>query len=180
MSISKKKFSLSNQGEIQQYCYLGDQNNEVITTRQLLAVDWFALLRSDYVEEWYELSVSKYIVKNSTVKCLHKECCNVDDNKTREYHVRPLSESNQCLYDTAFHRFAELRCDLKSLHRLKSAQYIVRIESGLKNNPWVFFKYTYMKLNAIGGLSSMFMRRLCVRDSKSIENVWPDNTHKMS
>jgi hypothetical protein len=42
-------------------------------------------------------------------------------------HVRLMSESDQCLYDTTFHRFWEL-------HRLKNAQYIVRIEGGLKNN----------------------------------------------
>jgi hypothetical protein len=42
-------------------------------------------------------------------------------------HVRLMSESDQCLYNTTYHRFWEL-------HRLKNAQYIVRIKGGLKNN----------------------------------------------
>jgi hypothetical protein len=89
----------------------------------------------------------KYIVKNSTVKYpwFDRELHNVDNNKKKAYtkyskeletlHVRPMSNSNQCLYYTALHRFRELRRDFKSLHPLKYAQFIVRIEDGLKNTP---------------------------------------------
>jgi hypothetical protein len=49
-------------------------------------------------------------------------------------HVRLMSELDQCFYDTAFPRFRELRRDFKSLHRLKYAQYIARIEGGSKNS----------------------------------------------
>jgi hypothetical protein len=76
------------------------------------------------------------------------------------------------LYDTAFRRFRDLRRDFKSLHRLKYAQYIVRIESGLKNNPRGFFKYADMKRNASGYLSSMFLGSDCFRDSQSIANLF--------
>jgi hypothetical protein len=102
---------------------------------QLSAVDWSDL----FGDECFELYVPKYIVKNCTVKYpwFDKELQNVDNNKmkTHKYlkefktlHVRPMSQSDQCLYDTAFRRFRELRRDFKSLHRLKYAQYIVRIE----------------------------------------------------
>jgi hypothetical protein len=67
-----------------------------------------------------------------------------------------MSESDQCLYDTASRRFRELRRDFKSLQRLKYAQHIVRIEGGLKNNPRGFFKYADMKRIASGYPSSMF------------------------
>jgi hypothetical protein len=72
-----------------------------------------------------------------------KKLHNVDNNKTKAhkylkdfetFHVRPMFELDQCLYDTVFHRFWELRPNFKSLHCLKYAQYIVRIEGGLKNN----------------------------------------------
>jgi hypothetical protein len=38
-----------------------------------------------------------------------------------------MSDSDKCLYDTAFRRFQELN---RTLHRLKYAQYILRIEDG--------------------------------------------------
>jgi hypothetical protein len=87
-------------------------------------------------------------------------------------YVRPMSESDQCLYDTAFHRFRELRRDFKGLHRLKYAQYIVRIEGGLKNTPRGFFKYADMKHNASGYPSSMFLGSNCAQDSQSIANLF--------
>jgi hypothetical protein len=134
---------------------------------QLSTVDWSDLLRGDYVNECvrkfydaiydcFELFVPKYIVKYGTVKYpwFDRELHNGDNNKTKAHkylkgfetlHVRSMSESDQCLYDTAFRRFRELRRDFKSLHRLKYAQYIVRIEGGLKNNPQEFFKYADIK-----------------------------------
>jgi hypothetical protein len=87
-------------------------------------------------------------------------------------HVCPLSESDQCLYDTAFHRFRELMGDFQSLHRLKYAQYIVRIESGLKNNPRGFFMYADMKRNASGYPSSMFLGSNCAWDSHNIADLF--------
>jgi hypothetical protein len=93
-----------------------------------------------------------------------RELYNVDNYKTKSHkylkkfetlHVRPMSESDQYLNDTAFHRFRELRRDFKSLHRLKYAQYIVRIEGGLKNNPRGCFKY---------------VGNDCARNSQSIAN----------
>jgi hypothetical protein len=86
-------------------------------------------------------------------------------------HVRPMSELDQCLYDTAFRRFWELRRDFMTLNRLKYAQYIMRIEGGLKNNPRGFFKYADMKRNASGYSSSMFLGNDCARDSQSIANL---------
>jgi hypothetical protein len=101
----------------------------------------------------------------------------IDNNKTKAHkylkefeNVRPMSESDQCFYDTAFHRFRELRRDFKSLHRLKYAQYIVRIEGSLKNNPRGFFKYADMKRNASSYPSSTFLGSDCARDSQSIAN----------
>jgi hypothetical protein len=87
-------------------------------------------------------------------------------------HVRLMSESDQCLDDTGFRRFRELRRDFKSLHLLKYAQYIVRIESGLKKIPRRFFKYADMKHNATGYPSSMFFGIDCARDSQSIANLF--------
>jgi hypothetical protein len=92
----------------------------------------------DAINECFELYVPKYIVKDSTVKYswFDRELHNVDNNRTKAhkylrefqtFHVRPMSESDQCLYDTALRRFRELRRDFKSLHRLKYAQYIVRV-----------------------------------------------------
>jgi hypothetical protein len=108
---------------------------------QLSAVDWPDLLRNDCIDECvqkfygaifecFEVYVPKYIVKDSTVKCscLTGHFHNVDNNKTKAHkylkefetvHIRPISESDQCLYD------------FKSLHLLKYAQYIVRIETCL-------------------------------------------------
>jgi hypothetical protein len=103
-------------------------------------------------------SALKFMFRN-TLKYpwFDRELYNVDNYKTksRSLHVRPMSESDQCLNDTAFHRFWELRRDFKSLHRLKYAQYIVRIEGGLKNNPRGCFKY---------------VGNDCARDSQSIAN----------
>jgi hypothetical protein len=110
-----------------------------------------------------------------------RELHNVDNNRTKAHkhlkefeslHVRSMSESDQCLYDTALHRFRELRRDFKSLHRLKYATYIVRIESGLKNNPRGFFKYADIKRNASGYPSSMFLGSDCARDSQNIANLF--------
>jgi hypothetical protein len=98
---------------------------------------------------------------------------NVDNNKTKAhkylkeietFHVRPMSESDQCLYDTAFRRFRELRHEFKSIYGLKYAQHIVRIEGGLKNNPRGFFKYAVMKRNASGYPSSMFLGSNCAKE----------------
>jgi hypothetical protein len=72
-----------------------------------------------------------------------------------------MSKSDQCLYNTAFRRFWELRRDFKSLNRLIYAQNIVRIVGGLKNNLREFFKYANMKRNASGYPSSMFLRNDC-------------------
>jgi hypothetical protein len=83
-----------------------------------------------------------------------------------------MSESDQCLYDTAFHRFRELRPNFKSLHRLKYVQYIVRIERGLKNNLRGFFRYADMKHNASGYLTSMFLGNDCAWGSQSIANLF--------
>jgi hypothetical protein len=83
-------------------------------------------------------------------------------------HVRPMSESDQYLYNTAFRRFRELMRDFKRLHRLKYAQYIVRIEAGLKKNSQGFFKYADRKLNASGYPSSKFFGSDCTRDLQSI------------
>jgi hypothetical protein len=91
----------------------------------------------DAINECFELYVPKNIVKDSTVKYhwFDRELHNVDNNPTKAHkylrefqtlHVRPMSESDQCLY-TAFRRFRELRRDFKSLHLLKYAQYIVRV-----------------------------------------------------
>jgi hypothetical protein len=70
----------------------------------------------------------------------------------------------------AFHRFRELRRDFKSLHRLKYAQYNVRIEGGLKNNTRGIFKYANMKRNASGYPSSMFLGTDCAQASQRIAN----------
>jgi hypothetical protein len=112
-----------------------------------------------------------------------------------------MSESDQCLHDTAFRRFWELRRNLKSLHRLKYAQYIMRIEGGLKNNPREFLKYADLKRNAGGYSSSIFLGNDYAQDSQSIANLFagffqslylrddlildsdlptPDDGHKMS
>jgi hypothetical protein len=110
-----------------------------------------------------------------------RELHNVDNNKTKAHkylkefetlHVRPMSELDQCFYDTAFPRFRELRRDFKSLHRLKYAQYIARIGGGSKNNLRGFFKYADMKRNASGYPSSMFLGSDCARDSQSIANLF--------
>jgi hypothetical protein len=81
-------------------------------------------------------------------------------------HVRPMSESDQCLYDTALGR------DFKILHRLKYAYSIGRIEGGWKNNPQGFVKYADMKRNASGYPLSMFLRSDCARVSQSIANLF--------
>jgi hypothetical protein len=112
-----------------------------------------------------------------------RELHNVDNIKTKAhkyfkefetFHVRPMSESDQCLYDTAFRRFRELRHDFKCLHRLKYAQYIVCIEGGLRNNPQGFFKYAVMERNASGYPSSMFLGSDCARDSQNIANLFAE------
>jgi hypothetical protein len=79
-----------------------------------------------------------------------------------------MSELDQCLYNKALHRFWVLRRGFKSLHRLKYFQYIVRIESSLKNNTQGYFKYADIKRNASGYPSSMFLRGDFARNSQSI------------
>jgi hypothetical protein len=132
----------------------------------------------DAIYECFEIYVPKYIMKNCT-PWFDKELHNVANNKTKAHkyltefetlHVRPMSESDQCLYDTAFRPFWELMRDFKSLHRLKYAQYIVRIEGGLKKIPRGFFKYAYMKRYASGYASSIFLGNDCAPDSQSIAN----------
>jgi hypothetical protein len=129
------------------------------------------------------LYVPEYIVKNSTVKYpwFDRELQNVDNNKTKAHkyykefetlHVRPMSESDQCLCDMVFRRFQERRRDFKSFYHLKYAQYIVRFEGGLQNNPRGFFKYADMKRNASGYPSAMFLRNDCARDSQSIAKLF--------
>jgi hypothetical protein len=84
-----------------------------------------------------------------------------------------MSESDQCTtwLSAVFGNFCYV---FKSLHRLKYAQYIVRIEGGLKNNPRGFFKYADMKRNASGYPSSMFLRNDSARDSQSIANLFAE------
>jgi hypothetical protein len=115
---------------------------------------------------WFDIDREFHKVDNNQTKT-HKYL-----KKIETFHVRPMSKSNQCLYDTVFHRFRELRRNFKGLHRLQCAQYIVRIEGGLKNNPRIFFKYADMKRCASGYPWSIFLGSDCARDSHSIANLF--------
>jgi hypothetical protein len=136
---------------------------------QLSAVDRSGLVRSDCADECvqsYDV-IPKYIVKNSTVKYpwFDRELHNVDNNKTK---------AHKYLKDIAFCCFREFMSEFNCLHRLKYAQYIVRIEGGLKNNPRGFFKYADMKCNADGYPSSMFLGNDCAQDTQSIANLFAE------
>jgi hypothetical protein len=53
-------------------------------------------------------------------------------------------------YDAASKRFRDLRGAFEGWHRLKYAQYIERVEVGLKSNPRCFIKIANLKRNFSG------------------------------
>jgi hypothetical protein len=84
-----------------------------------------------------------------------------------------MSESDQCLYDTAFYRFRELCHDFKILHRLKYVQYIVRIEGRFaKLSSRIFQVCRHEAYYASGYPSSVFLRNDCARDLQSIADLF--------
>jgi hypothetical protein len=50
-------------------------------------------------------------------------------------YTRPMTELQQYEYDAVSQRFPDLIDAFKEMHRLKYAQYIERIEAGLKCKP---------------------------------------------
>jgi hypothetical protein len=56
-----------------------------------------------------------------------------------------MTELQQCEYDAASQRFFVLRGAFKGMHRLKYAQYIERVEAGLKSNTCCFFNFANLK-----------------------------------
>jgi hypothetical protein len=144
---------------------------------QLSAVEWSDLLRGDYVDECVqEFYLPKYIVKNSTVKYpwFDRELHNVDNDKTKAH--KHLKKLKLFIFARCLNRISACTTRLStvfgnlgatlSLHRLQYAQYIMRIEGGLKNKLRGFFKCADMKRNAI------FLENDCARDSQSIGNLF--------
>jgi hypothetical protein len=54
------------------------------------------------------------------------------------------------------------------MHRLKYAQYIERIEAGLKSNHRCFFKFTNLWRNSSGYPSAMFLGDTCAHNAQEI------------
>jgi hypothetical protein len=93
-----------------------------------------------------------------------KELRNLDNIRTKSHkyikklgkiYIRPMTELQQCEYDAALQRFRDLRGAFKGMHRLKYAQYIGRVEAGLKSNRHCFFKFVNLKRNSSGYPSAM-------------------------
>jgi hypothetical protein len=72
-------------------------------------------------------------------------------------YMPPMTELQQYEYDAASLRFRDLRGAFKGMHCLKYAQYIERIEAGLKSKPSCFFKFANLKRNSSGYPSAMFL-----------------------
>jgi hypothetical protein len=68
--------------------------------------------------------------------------------------------------------FKKVRGAFKGMHRLKYAQYIERIEAGLKSNPRSFFKFANLKRNSSGYPFAMFLGDTCVRNAQEISNLF--------
>jgi hypothetical protein len=54
------------------------------------------------------------------------------------------------------------------MHRLKYAQYVERVEVGLKSNPRCFFTFANLKRNSSGNPSAMFLGGTCARNAQEI------------
>jgi hypothetical protein len=145
---------------------------------QLAVVDWCALFSDlgihDCVEKFYiiirecfDRFVPFYYSVDSENRQLwfDKELRNLENIRTKSHkymkgfekiYIRPMTELQQYEYDAALQRFRDLRGAFKGMHRLKYAQYIERIEAGLKSNPRCLFRFANLKLNSSGYPSAMF------------------------
>jgi hypothetical protein len=80
-------------------------------------------------------------------------------------YIRPMIELQQCEYDAASQRFRDLRVAFKEMYRLKYAQYVERVEAGLKSNTRCFFRFAILKRNSSGYPSAMFLGDTCARNA---------------
>jgi hypothetical protein len=86
--------------------------------------------------------------------------------------LRPMTELQQCKNDAASQTFRGLRVAFKGMHRLKYAQYIERVEAGLKSNPRCFFKFANLNRNSSGYPSAMFLGDACARNTQEIADLF--------
>jgi hypothetical protein len=75
-------------------------------------------------------------------------------------------------YDEASQRFRDLRGAFNGMHRLKYAQYIERVEAGLKSNPRCFFKFANLKRNTSGYPFAMFLGGACERNAQEMADLF--------
>jgi hypothetical protein len=66
----------------------------------------------------------------------------------------------------------DLRGAFKGMHRLKYAQYIERVEAGLKSNPRCFFKFANLKRNTSGYPFAMFLGGACERNAQEMADLF--------
>jgi hypothetical protein len=71
-----------------------------------------------------------------------------------------MLSSSTCEYDAASQSFRDLRGAFMRMHYLIYAQYIERIEAGLKSNPRCFLKFVSLKRNSSGFPSAMFLTNI--------------------
>jgi Reverse transcriptase (RNA-dependent DNA polymerase) len=137
----------------------------------------------DVMNGCFELHVPKFIAGGSNTKYpwFDRELRNLDNIKTKAHKFmkeivkkndRPMCEREQAEHDAACTRFHDLRCDFKSLHRLKYEQYIENIENGIKTDPRSFFKFADMKRNSSGYPASMFFHDEAARNPQEIANLF--------
>jgi hypothetical protein len=67
-----------------------------------------------------------------------------------------------------------MRGAFKVMHHLKYAQYIERVETGLKSNPSCFFKFANLKLAVSGYPSAMFLVGACARYAQQIADLFDE------
>jgi hypothetical protein len=137
----------------------------------------------DFLNDCFESCVPKFVAggSNSKYPWFDRELRNLDNNKTKAHkcmkeiaknNVRPMNDSAQTAYDTACSKFRDLRCDFKVLHRLKYQEHIENVESGIKTNPHIFFKFADMKRNSTGYPSSIFFKDQAARNPEGIANLF--------
>jgi hypothetical protein len=86
-------------------------------------------------------------------------------------YIRPMTELQLCEYDAATQGFRDLRGSFKGMHRLNYAQYIERVEAGLKSNPRCFSRFANLKRNSRGYPSAMFLGDTYARNAQEIADL---------
>jgi hypothetical protein len=117
------RFDFAKPKSTEWFCYHRPLMGQIFfeATVSTIAFSGFMMIFTSALNIMFRNSIAKY-------PWFDRELHNVYNNKTKAhkywkefetFHVCPMSESDQCLYETAFRHFWELiRRDFKSLHRI--------------------------------------------------------------